>query len=104
MQRLKNRQFIIDIEMIENISEMVKILARFPDSVIPLIKELLKPIEQDDCWKFSVIIDLIPAFSAESQELLAESIRRIIDSPTDGEMDCGVSEVASNYLLNRQQR
>lgn len=82
--------------------EMVKVLARFPDSVIPLIKELLKPTEKDEDWKYFVITDLIPALPAESQELLAQSINRILNVPTDGEVDCGVWEVVKDYKQSKQ--
>jgi len=68
-----------------------------PNSVTPLIKELLKPTEKDDCWKFSLILDLVPTLPEKSQEQLVESIRRILDAPTAGEVDCGVWEVAKNY-------
>ena len=78
-------------------TEMVKVLVRFPDSVIPLIKELLKPTEEDDDWKWFVIVHLIPALPTESQKLLAGSIRRILDAPTDREVYGEVWEVAKNY-------
>jgi len=83
-------------------TEMVKVLARFPNSVIPLIKELLKPTEKDEDWKYFIITDLIPAFPTESQELLAESIKRILDAPTDGEVDSEVWHVARDYRQSKQ--
>ena len=78
--------------------EMIKVLARFPDSVTPLIKELLKPTEKDDCWKFSLVLHLVPTLPKKSQEQLVESMKRILDAPTDGEVDCGVWKVAKDYL------
>ena len=85
-------------------TEMVKVLARFPDSVTPLVEELLKPTEEDDCWKFSIILDLIPALPTGARELLTESIRRILNTPTDGEVDCGVWEVAREYSIRQSKQ
>jgi len=76
---------------------MVDVLARFPDSVVPLIEELLKPTEMDEEWKYSAIIGLIPALPADSQKLLEKSIKRILDSPTDGEIHEGVLEAIKDY-------
>jgi len=77
---------------------MVDVLARFPDSVIPLIEELLKPTETDEEWKYFVIVGLIPALPTDSQKLLEKSIKRILDSPTDGEVHGCVLEVVKNYV------
>ncbi|MCL2621390.1 MAG: DUF5071 domain-containing protein [Defluviitaleaceae bacterium] len=77
---------------------MLGVLARFPDSMVPLIKELLKPTETDEDWKWSIIVGLMPILPPKSQILLRDSIKRIIDSPSDGEVYGGVWEVAKNYM------
>ena len=77
-------------------AEMVKVLARFPNSIIPLIKEILKPTETDEEWKYFIITDLIPKLPQNSQMLLSNDIARIIDCPTDEEK-CSVWRVAKKY-------
>ena len=83
-------------------TEMAKVLSRFPDSVTPLVKELLKPTEKDDCWKFSLIVGLVPNLPEKSQKQLAKSMRRIVDAPTEGEVDCSVWEVSKDYLTRQE--
>jgi len=78
-------------------TEMIKVLIRFPDSVVPLIKNVLKPSEADEEWKYFIITDLVPRLPKSSQELLLEDIKRILDAPTNGEILGGVVEVVENY-------
>jgi len=82
-------------------SEMVKVLVRFSESVVPLIKEVLKPTETDEEWKCFIILALIPELSANSQELLLETVQRICDNPTNGETRGDVWEIAKNYIDRR---
>ena len=77
--------------------EMVKVLVRFPNSIVPLIKEILKPTEMDDEWKYFIITDLIPKLPEYVQELLFQDIIRIIECPTDGEVLSELVEVAKEY-------
>ena len=77
--------------------EMLKVLVRFPDSLVPIIKEILKPYETDEEWKFFIITHLIPELPKDSSILLVEDIKRIIDSPTDAELHGDVTEVAKDY-------
>ena len=79
-------------------SEMVKVLACFADDVVPHIKEILKPTEIDEDWKWFIITGLIPELPKKSQDLLAEDIRRISDNPTDSEVLCDVQKQAEIYL------
>ena len=81
---------------------MVEVLARFPESVVPLVKELLKPTETDEERKYFTIVGLIPALPTNTQEQLGESIKRILDAPTDGEVRGGVWEVANDYSKGRR--
>ena len=78
---------------------VVDILVRFPDSVIPLIKELLEPTETDEDWKNSVIIRLIPRLPVNIQrKYLLDDIKRIVLAPTDSEIHSDVQYVAENYM------
>ena len=78
---------------------VVDILVRFPDSVIPLVKELLEPIETDEDWKNSVIVKLIPMFPVNVQrKYLLDDIKRIMLTPTDSEIYGGVQDFAENYM------
>ena len=78
--------------------EMIKVLARFSDSVTPLIKKVLRPSETDEIWKYFIITDLIPELSIFSQKLLMVDIKRIIDEPTDGELREEVWNVAKDFF------
>ncbi|MCL2353445.1 MAG: DUF5071 domain-containing protein [Defluviitaleaceae bacterium] len=78
--------------------EMVKVLIRFPDSIVPLIKEVLSPSETDDDWKWFIITGLIPELPRESQRSLMGDLRRIINNPTEGEIHSEVPEVASSFV------
>ena len=79
-------------------TEMVKVLVRFPDIVIPYIKKILSPSEVDEEWKWFIIVHFIPKFTKDKQEQLLGDIRRICDYPTDGEIKEEVQEEAKSYL------
>lgn len=81
-------------------TEMIKVLVRFSDSVVPFIKEILGPAETDEEWKYFILSDLIPRLSTTSQELLLESVKRIYVSPTNGETQSNVWEMAKEYIEN----
>lgn len=83
-------------------TEIVKVLVRFPNSVIPLIKGILKPTETDEDWKWFIISGLIPEFPISSQTLLTEDIERIINNPTEGEIFSEVPEQARDYIEKLQ--
>ena len=78
-------------------AEMLKVLIRFPTSVTPLIKEVLKPTATDEEWKYFIIAHLLPKLPESSQKSLAEDIQRILDNPTDNEVYGGVLEEAKYY-------
>ena len=73
---------------------IVHILLRFPKSLVPLIKERLKPTEDDDEWKYFIITALIPRFSIEVQRMFVDDLLRIVENPTDSEKDGAVWEAA----------
>jgi len=79
-------------------TEMIKVLVRFSNSVVPHIKEVLMPTETDEEWKYFIISALIPKLPANSQELLMESVKRIYDNPTNGEVQSEVWEMAKEYI------
>jgi len=79
-------------------SEMVKVLIRFPESVVLIIKGVLQSTEKDESWKWFIITSLIPELPEKYQELLLEDINRIVHHPTSSELDEEVEEVAKNYL------
>ena len=77
--------------------DIISVLAKFPDSVVPLIKEKLQPTEADEDWKYFIITDLIPKLPKEAQKTLIEDIERIITKPTDGEIYSEVWDMAKMY-------
>ena len=79
-------------------AEMVKVLVRFSNSVVPHIKKVLMPTETDEEWKYFIISHLIPKLPTNSQELLLESVKRIYNNPTNGETQGDVWEVAKEYI------
>ena len=88
-------------------TEVLKVLVRFPNSVVPLIKEILKPIKTDNdwlinrYWKYYIITRLIPKLPENSQKLLMEDLQRIIDNPTDDEIYGGVLCGTQDYIKRR---
>ena len=82
---------------------IIRVITKFPNSLLPLIKERLKPTEKDEDWKYFIISDLIPQLPVDSQKLLIEDILRIINNPTDGEKISEVCYVATRYTNNYQQ-
>jgi len=83
-------------------SEMLKVLARFPDSIVPLIKTVLMPTVTDEEWKYFIIMDLIPMLPAPSQGLLFTDINRITVNPTNSEINGDVWEVAMEYVTKNE--
>lgn len=84
--------------------DIVYILALHQEIFTPLVIELLKPEEQDDDWKFSIIVSLLPLFSPENLKPILPFLDRIAQNPTEGELISGVDEVASDLLLKFFQR
>jgi len=78
--------------------EIIPVLLRFPDSIVPIIKDVLSPTEMDAVWKYFIITDLIPKLPKESQNLLLEDIKRIQRNPTAGELNEEVWDVAKEYI------
>ena len=79
-------------------AEMVKVLVRFPGSVVPLIKDILKPTATDEEWKYFIISGLVPELPRSSQESLRTDINRILVNPTNGEVSSGVLDAAEDYI------
>lgn len=83
--------------------DIVHVLVRFPNCVVPLIKEKLKSSEQDEDWKYFIITDLIPELPIEAQKMLADDMSRIINNPTDDEKYAEVWDMAKRYRENYQR-
>jgi len=79
---------------------MVNVLTRFPSSIVPLIKDRLKPSETDEDWKYFIITSLIPELPVDAQKLLTDDILRIIQNPSDGEIAGEVVNVANEYFAS----
>ena len=83
---------------------VVDILILFPDSVIPLIKEILNsndPATNECGIKHSIIYDLVPRFPVHLQKrYLLKDILRIFTSPTEEEVSEGVWGRAKIFLEN----
>jgi hypothetical protein len=79
-------------------SEVVKVLARFPDSVIPLVQTALDISAKDDILKYWIINQLLPLFPLEKQHSLYDDVKRICDSPSNSEKHEGAQEVAYDFI------
>ena len=82
--------------------EMIWVLPRFSQSLLPLVKETLQPSENDDMFKYFIITELLPALPANIQLELLVDISRIANNPTDDEKYSALN-AAKRYIskLNR---
>ena len=65
--------------------DMITVISRFPNSLLPLIKEKLQPLSKDNVFKYFIITELIPVLPSHVQLELWPDISRIINNPTDNE-------------------
>jgi len=79
-------------------SKMIPVLLRFPDSIVPVIRDVLNPTEEDVIWKYFIIANFIRKLPRESQNLLLEDIKRIQNNPTRSELSEFVWEMANDYM------
>jgi hypothetical protein len=79
-------------------SDMVRVLARFPDSVTPLLHTLLDISAKDTIAKYWIIVCLIPLFPIEKQRLLLDDVKRICNNPSDSEVHEEVVAVAEDFF------
>jgi len=78
--------------------DMLKVLAKFPDSLVPLIKNALGETETDDILKYWIILELLPRLPEHTQHLLTNDIERICNNPTRNELAEEIYEQAQHYL------
>lgn len=83
--------------------DILSILIKFPNSLIPLIKNSLNESNNDDILKYWVIIKLLPKLPLKIQNKLLPSIERICNSPTEAEYSEDVLEVALRYVNNLKE-
>lgn len=79
--------------------EMIPVLVKYPDSIVPVIKDVLSPSEKDGILKYWVIIKLVPELPINAQVMLEKEIERIVINPTENELCEGVDEKAAIYLV-----
>ena len=63
-------------------NDVCKVLAKFPESITPLLIEALNPEAEDDELKYYIINHLIPLLPREFQKKLVPSLKRIHYTPT----------------------
>lgn len=78
--------------------DVCKVLARFPNSITPLLKEALNPNAEDEILKYWIILKLIPLLPRNTQMLLKEDLCRIYEHPTTSEKIQEVDEQAETIL------
>lgn len=81
--------------------DMINVLKRFSNNLIPLIQNALSADESDDMLKYWIIRELMPVLSKEAQKQLLTDIKRICDFPTMTEEIEGVCEEAKEFIENQ---
>ncbi len=80
--------------------EMLKVLARFPYSLVPHIRNALAKDADDDILKSWIILCLIPLFPTEVQQIFTLDIQRIVDAPSIGEQQEELDKYGKKLLLS----
>lgn len=80
---------------------MPPILAMHQECMIPLLKDILAPEEEDNIWKYYIIIDLLPLFTEANLRQLLPLLKRIAETPTSGECLEEVDLEAKEFLEKR---
>lgn len=90
---------------------MPPLLLKHQKVIIPHIIAILQPGQMECDWKASVIHELLPLLEEAYLALLAPSLRRIIQDPTEGEKDEGtytaakeLSESIADLVFLREER
>lgn len=78
--------------------EMPALLLKHQEIIIPHLIAILQPGQIECDWKLSVIYSLLPLLDGAHLALLAPSLRRIIQDPTEGEKDEGIHAAAKELL------
>ncbi|MCL1935157.1 MAG: DUF5071 domain-containing protein [Defluviitaleaceae bacterium] len=82
--------------------ELIPILIKYPNSILPIIKKNLQASEEDAELKNYIILKLIPELPKKYQDMLIKDIERIYKEPTSIEIAEEVNEIALNYLKNKK--
>lgn len=80
---------------------ILPVLVLHQEIITPLIIDILTPEEEDDDWKYWIIVCLLPMFTDKELEPIIPFIKRIAEKPTKWENISEVDEVAKELLLLR---
>lgn len=78
--------------------DVLQILAKHQKVVSPLVIGILDSENKDDIWKYWIIHDLLPLFSYDNLLPIIPSLKRIVLSPTRGELTEEVDMSAKKLL------
>ena len=78
-------------------TDMIKVLIRFPNSLVNPIKQALAPKSEDVMLKYWIIKELLPQLTYEAQYALWVDFVRISENPTEVERTEGVDVVAYDF-------
>jgi len=79
-------------------TEILPVLSKYPDSIVPLIKESLVADQDDDILKIYIISYLVPRLPKDYQLMLYDDINRIAKNPTESEAYEETAEIALEWL------
>jgi hypothetical protein len=80
--------------------EISQVIVRFPQILLPLLRNSLSSDEKDEILKYWVIVKILPMMPRDIQINLKEDIVRICNKPTASEEIEEVVDVAEEYLRN----
>ena len=84
-------------------TEILPVLSKYPDSIVPLIKENLVAGQDDDILKIYIISYLVPRLPKDYQIMLYDDISRIAKNPTKSEAYEETTEMAVEWLNSIEQ-
>jgi hypothetical protein len=66
-------------------------------------RELLKILSTNDNeWKFGILVGLLAKSEAKLDDDLSSSLKRMIESPTSGEVEEGVDQAAKEIIMKKR--
>lgn len=83
-------------------SDVLSVLACHQSALVPLLHGVLSPDEKDDIWKYWIITRLAPLLSDQSISCILPDIKRIAQTPTQGEFMEEVNQAAALFLQERR--
>lgn len=84
--------------------EMLMLLARFPQSLKPLLQQALTPAEPDTLLKYWIIVKLLPLLPPENMAEFKPCLARTTANPTPAEIHEEVAAEAKAFLAQMQER